>query len=268
MTDIQPQGAIIITGAAGGMGRPAAVRFAKRGQPLILCDISAERLDALAAELAPSGAPVSTLAGDLSAPDFPAKLLERVGDQDIAAVVHTAGLSPTMADGERVLEVNYFATERLVDALAPRMAKGACAVLISSSSGYMIPAPDMIAAVKAMVDGGGREAVAAYLQSPQAAYPISKLGVMKLVARESVRFGQRGARIVSIAPGFIDTAMSRAEAQASEMMRAMMQRVPLQRMGLGDEIASVADFLCSPAASYISGCDIKVDGGALGEMGL
>jgi NAD(P)-dependent dehydrogenase (short-subunit alcohol dehydrogenase family) len=263
-----PQGAIIITGAVGGMGKPAAVRFATRGQPLIMCDMSAERLDALASELKTRGAQVSTLAGDLAAPDFPERLLALVGDGEIAALIHTAGLSPTMADPERILEVNYFATERLLDAVAPRMAKGGCAVLISSSSGYMIPVAEMIAAVKAMVHGGGRDAVAPYLQSPQAAYPISKLGVMKLVAKESVRFGARGARIVSIAPGFIDTEMSRAEAQASEQMRAMMTRVPLQRMGSGDEIASVAEFLCSPAASYISGCDIKVDGGALGEMGL
>lgn len=261
-----PQGAIIITGAAGGMGKPAAIRFARRGQPLILCDISADRLDALAAEL--GGHQVHTLAGDLAAADFPHKLLALVGEQEIAAIVHTAGLSPTMADPERILEVNYFATERLLHAIAPRMAKGACAVMVSSSSGYMIPAGTMHDAVTAMVHGGGREAVAGYLTSPQAAYPISKLGIMKLVARESVRFGQRGARIVSIAPGFIDTEMSRAEAEASEMMRQMMTKVPLQRMGTGDEIASVAEFLCTPAASYISGCDIKVDGGALGEMGL
>jgi NAD(P)-dependent dehydrogenase (short-subunit alcohol dehydrogenase family) len=133
----------------------------------------------------------------------------------------------------------------------------------------MLPGGDIHDAVKAMVDGGGRDAVAAYyVETPHNAYPLSKLGIIKLVAKESVRFGQRGARIVSIAPGFIDTEMSRAEAEASELMRGMMKRVPLGRMGLGDEIASVAEFLCTPAASYISGCDIKVDGGALGEMGL
>lgn len=263
-----PQGAIIITGAAGGMGRPAAIRFARRSQPLILCDMSGERLAAIAALLVAEGAEVATLAGDISTPDFPTKLMALVGDQQIAAIVHTAGLSPTMADADRILEVNYFATERLLDAIAPRMAAGGCAVMISSSSGYMIPAGDMHAAVTAMVHGGGCGAVAQYLQSPQSAYPISKLGIMKLVAKQSPRFGQLGARIVSIAPGFIDTEMSQAEAQASEMMRQMMTKVPLQRMGTGDEIASVAEFLCSPAASYISGCDIKVDGGALGEMGL
>jgi len=262
-----PEGAIIITGAAGGMGRPAAIRFARRGQPLILCDVSAERLDALAEELRAGGAQVSTLAGDVAAPDFPAQVLELLGDQDIAAMIHTAGLSPTMADGERVFEVNYFATVRLVDAVAPRMASGGCAVLISSVSAYMIPQPEFAAAANAVVQGD-RDAVAPFLQSPQSAYPLSKLAIIRLVAHEAKRFGTRGARIVSIAPGYMDTGMGRQEADANAQMRGLIERVPLGRMGQGDEIAAMAEFLCTPGASYVSGCDIRVDGGAVGELGL
>ena len=262
------QGATIITGAAGGMGRPAAIRFARRGQPLILCDVSPERLEALAEELRASGSEVSTLAGDVAASDFPQQVLERLGDRSIGALIHTAGLSPTMADGERVFEVNYFATVRLIDALAPRMASGGCAVLISSVSAYMIPQPEFAAAANAVVQGAGREAVAHFLQTPRSAYPLSKLAVIRLVAHEAKRFGQRGARIVSIAPGYIDTPMGRQEAEENAQLRAMIERVPLGRMGQGDEIAAVAEFLCSPAASYVSGCDIRVDGGAVAELGL
>lgn len=263
-----PQGAIIITGAAGGMGKPAAIRMARRGQPMILSDVSAERLDALASELQAQGARVSTLPGDVADSRFPDELAALLQGEPVSALIHTAGLSPTMADANRILEINYFATERLVASLAPRMAADGCAVLISSVSGYMITQPEMVAAVRAMVHGGGREAVAGCAQSAQMAYPISKLGVIMLVAREAGRFGARGARIVSIAPGYIDTEMGRAEASASEQTRAMMQRVSLGRMGSGDEIAAVAEFLCTSAASYVTGCDIKVDGGALAELGL
>ena len=59
-----------------------------------------------------------------------------------------------------------------------------------------------------------------------------------------------------------------AEAKASEQMVRMMGMTPLGRQGTGDEIASVAEFLCSPGASYVSGCDIKVDGGILGRLAL
>jgi NAD(P)-dependent dehydrogenase (short-subunit alcohol dehydrogenase family) len=104
--------------------------------------------------------------------------------------------------------------------------------------------------------------------SPQSAYPLSKRAIIALVAREAMRLGKAGVRIVSIAPGFIDTGLGRAELQSSAQLPGMVARVPLGRMGRGDEIASVAHFLCSPAAAYISGCDIKVDGGALPALGL
>lgn len=262
------EGMVIITGAAGGMGRPTAHRFAAQGRSLLLCDVSAQRLDALAGELRATGVEVDTIVGDIAASDFPGRLITALKGRPIFALVHTAGLSPTMADADRILEVNFFATERLCAALLPHFSKGGCAVLISSSSGYMISDPATLAAVKELVAGKGREAVAAFVTNPGMGYTISKRAVIGLVGREAAAFGERGVRIASIAPGFIDTEMSRAEAQESEQMRAMIEMTPLGRLGHGDEIASVAEFLCSPAASYISGCDIKVDGGILGRLGM
>lgn len=266
MEDIE--GTVVITGAAGGMGRPAAHRFAAQGRSLLLCDVNAQRLDALAEELRTAGVEARTLAGDIAASDFPGSVIQALDGSPIFALVHTAGLSPTMADADRILEVNFFASERLAAALLPHFSKGGCAVLISSSSGYMLGDPAMLAAIKDLVNGKGRDAVAAFATDPGMAYAISKRAVMGLVSREAAAFGERGVRIASIAPGFIDTEMSRAEAQESEQMRAMIAMTPLGRMGQGDEIASVAEFLCSPAASYISGCDIKVDGGILGRLGM
>lgn len=259
---------VIVTGAAGGMGRPVAARFAAQDRPLLLCDVNAERLEDMAAELREGGARVSTLAGDIAAPEFPRQLLDSLGDAPLFALIHTAGLSPTMAEAQRILEVNYFATERLVAALLPRFEEGGCAVLISSMSAYLIPDPAMIAAVGDLVAGKGRDGVDRFATDPGMGYTLSKRGVIGLVGREAAAFGARGLRIVSIAPGFIDTEMSRAEAKASEQMVRMMGMTPLGRQGTGDEIASVAEFLCSPGASYVSGCDIKVDGGILGRLAL
>lgn len=262
------EGIVVITGAAGGMGRPSAQRFAAQGRSLLLCDVNAQRLEALAEELRATGVNVDTLVGDVAAPEFPGSVISALGGRPIFALVHTAGLSPTMADVDRILEVNFFASERLAAALLPHFSKGGCAVLISSSSGYMLGDPGMLAAIGELVGGKGRQAVAAYATDPGVAYAISKRAVIGLVGREAAAFGERGVRIASIAPGFIDTEMSRAEAQESEQMRAMIAMTPLGRMGQGDEIASVAEFLCSPGASYISGCDIKVDGGILGRLGM
>lgn len=259
---------VIITGAAGGMGIPTARRFAAQRRPLLLCDVSAGKLESLAADLRGEGASVTTLAGDISAPAFPQDLIAALGDAPLHALVHTAGLSPTMADPRRILEVNYFATERLVAALLPRFETGGCAVLISSMSGYLLRDPAMVAAVADMVAGKGSAAVEGFAVNPGMGYTLSKRAVIALVGREAAAFGARGLRICSIAPGFIDTPMSRAEQQQSEQMRQMITMVPLERLGVGDEIASVAEFLCSPAASYVSGCDIPVDGGILGRLGL
>lgn len=260
-------GTVVITGAAGGMGRPTAVRLAAPGRRLLLCDLHEAPLTALAAELRAAGAEVDILAGDVAAADFPAQVLAKLGDAPLGVLVHTAGLSPTMADGARILEVNLFATRRLVEALRPRFAAGGSAVLISSSSAYMMPPGALAAPLKEWLQTGSTQALLAATSAPQMAYPASKVGVIALVGHEATAFGALGARITSIAPGFIDTAMSRAEMQASELMVQMIAKTPLGRLGSGDEIASVAEFLCSPAASYVSGCDIKVDGGILGRLG-
>lgn len=259
-------GTVVITGAAGGMGRPAAQRFAAQGRPLLLCDINSERLETLAEELRAAAGSVDILAADIAAEDFPAQVLAALGDAALSALVHTAGLSPTMSDGRRIFAVNYHATERLVAALLPRFEAGGCAVLISSVSAYMLADPALLASVRDFVATGNEEGIARFFDDPGMGYAVSKRAVINFVEREAPAFGARGLRIASIAPGFIDTPMGRAEAEENAQLRGLIGMVPQQRMGHGDEIAAVAEFLCSPAASYISGTDIRVDGGIIGLL--
>lgn len=259
-------GTVVITGAAGGMGRPAAHRFAGQGRPLLLCDLDAARLEALAEELRPAAGTVTVLAADIAAPDFPEQVISALDGARIGALIHTAGLSPTMSDGARIFAVNYDATERLVAGLLPHFAEGGCAVLISSVSAYMLGDPALLAAIRDFVTTGTHDGIAGYMDHPGMAYAISKRAVIGIVERDAPAFGAKGLRIASIAPGFIDTPMGRAEAEANEQLRGLIGMVPQARMGHGDEIASVAEFLCSPAASYVSGVDIRVDGGIIGLL--
>lgn len=260
-------GVAIVTGAAGGMGSATARLLAGEGWPLIVCDIDQGRLDDLAAPLRAVGGSVETLAGDFADRGFPGGLLQVLGDRPIGAVVHTAGLSPTMADAARILSVNYDATVRLVDAILPRMAEGACAVLIASSSGYDAQALGFDDAVKALGTGDDSSALVEKANGNSGfAYMLSKRGVQMLVERMAPAFGARGARIMSISPGLIDTPMGRTEQEAHPVMAEMLHKTPLGRYGDGREIASVAGFLCSPAASFVTGSDIKVDGGVLAVL--
>lgn len=266
--DKRAAGVAVVTGAAGGMGSASARKLAAQGWPLLLVDLDAGRIEGVAAPLRAQGATVEVLAGDISDAGFPAKLLAALGDRPIGALVHTAGLSPTMGTGERILEVNLGATARLVDAVRPRMSQGGCAVLISSMSAYMGVPPEADAEIRKPLPDEGVAALRKFAETPQQAYPLSKKAVIRLVEREAAAFGQRGARIVSIAPGLIDTAMGRAEQAASPQVNMMLERTPAGRFGRPEEIASVAAFLCSPEASYVTGCDIKVDGGTVGALGF
>jgi NAD(P)-dependent dehydrogenase (short-subunit alcohol dehydrogenase family) len=260
------EGIAIVTGAAGGIGSACVTSLAEAGWPLILCDISLARLEERAAPLRAAGQQIELLAGDMSDPVILRQLQDLIGARQVGAVVHTAGLTPTMADAARILQVNYSVSAQLAALLRPRMAAGGCAVFIASSSAYLVNVPEADAAIEALTSDDA-STLLPFATSPEMAYPISKRAVIRLVAREAEAFGARHARIVSISPGLIDTAAARHEAAASPMMEVMRQKTPLRRFGQPEEIASVAAFLCSPAASFISGRDIPVDGGMLVGLG-
>ncbi len=96
---------------------------------------------------------------------------------------------------------------------------------------------------------------------PGSSYGISKQGVIQLCQRVTPPWAKRGARINSISPGLIDTAMGKLEFAHQEMMAVMLQKTPVGRWGTAEEIAEVAAFLCSEKASFVTGIDILVDGG-------
>ena len=251
----------VVTGAGSGMGQASADLLSEAGWPLLLCDIDPAKLEATAKRLGARGK-VETLAGDIAAADYPARLTQAVGGRQIGAIVHCAGLSPTMASAARVLEVNLAGTMRLVEAIRPLMADGGAAVLFASSAAHQIGS--QLDAVIGKVTTP--EAVASLEQvSPNSgiAYSVSKRGVYLLTRREAAAFGKRGARINSISPGIIDTPMGRAEMEAHEIMREMIDRSALPRAAEAREVASVALFLCSDAASFVTGIDILVDGGTM-----
>jgi NAD(P)-dependent dehydrogenase (short-subunit alcohol dehydrogenase family) len=261
-------GLAIVTGAAGGIGSATAAQLAAQGWSLILCDLDSARIEAVASPLRAAGQQMDMLAADLADPAFPSALIAMVANRPIGALIHTAGLSPTMGDAARIFAVNYDATVRLIDTVRPRMVEGGCAVLIASSSGYLMKSPQIDAALDALKQGQDSSSLLKLVPDSGRAYSLSKRAVIRLVAREAAAFGAQKSRIVSISPGLIDTKMGRAEQTASPQMAVMLAKTPLGRYGLAEEIASVAVFLCSSGASFVSGCDIKVDGGMLAALGF
>ncbi|MDE2410200.1 MAG: SDR family oxidoreductase [Sphingomonadales bacterium] len=262
-----PQGIAVVTGAAGGMGSACARQLADAGwDNLLLCDVSSERLEAVAGPLRAAGHAVDRLAGDVADPAFPARVMTMLAGAPIAALVHTAGISPAQGDARRIIDVNLDATARLVDAARDHMAPGSAAILFASNSSYFPMPPEAAAAFTAPLPPAGAVSLVHFAPQPELAYPLSKLGVRALVKREAKAFGARGVRIASISPGAIDTPMT--QGASFQMAQRMVDASASGRMGRPDELAAVAVFMCSPAAGFVTAVDWLVDGGHTAGMGL
>jgi len=266
MTDEYVRPLAIVTGAASGMGRAAALKFADR-YDLILCDLHEAGLGAIA-----DGAEIC--GGDLAAPETIERLMTAIGDRRVSAFVHAAGVSPSMAPPADIVRINLIASMALCDAIGPRMAVGGAAVLLASMGAYMLPDASLLPLIEAVLDASPEEradagdALATATAEGNTAYGATKRGIVMLVRKRAVEWGRRGARIASVSPGMIETPMGRKELGAAPDLQQYVDSSAIGRFGHAEEIASVIDFFCSNSASFITGIDLIVDGGVLASLGL
>jgi NAD(P)-dependent dehydrogenase (short-subunit alcohol dehydrogenase family) len=262
-------GAVVVTGAARGMGAAAARRLYTPSTPMLLVDIDEAGIRVMADEL---GDNADVVVCDVSDPDAVAALAERVRDLGgLRSLAHAAGISPTMADWRRVIEVDLVGTALVVRALEPLTSPGSAAVCWASIAGHGVaPDTELDAALDDPLVPGFLDRVAAIagdrLAGAGQAYGYAKRGVMRLVAREAVAWGMRGARLCSISPGIIDTPQGRQEFEHQPAMATMIELTPIKRWGQPDEVCNVVAFLLSDDASYMTGCDVVIDGGISSRM--
>jgi NAD(P)-dependent dehydrogenase (short-subunit alcohol dehydrogenase family) len=258
---------VVITGGSGGMGQACARRLGKN-HALLLVDINAAAVEATASALRAEGYRVTPCCADLAKPEVIEQLVAKTQSLGpLRALVHTAGLSPTMADARRIMDVNWVATYRLAEAFLPIAQPGSCAVLIASISAYLAPAR---AELDALLDDPLApdfwSKIESFAGTPEASYSFSKRAVLRYCERVVAQWGARGARIASISPGVIATPMGKKELEDKPMMAAMVAMTPMQRQGSADDIAAGVEFLCSDAASFITGTDLRIDGGVIPVM--
>jgi len=229
---------VLVTGGTSGIG--AAVCQAFRRSDAQVIATAADRGELDAARQDPRFEGVEIRAMDVTHPESVDAVLGALPDLD--ALVCCAGI--TLKEREftedgfaRVIDVNLHGSFRVATAAMDGLSRRrGCVVFVGSVLGFV---------------GSGR----------MPAYTASKGAVRSLTQALACRYSATGVRVNAIAPGWTETPLSAAGRQSAEFSQAIVQRTPMARWGLPEEIAAPVLFLCSDAARFINGAYIPVDGG-------
>ncbi|MFN3227382.1 MAG: SDR family NAD(P)-dependent oxidoreductase [Hyphomicrobiales bacterium] len=244
----------IVTGGAQGIGLAIAERFVEEGMKVIIADIDDSAGHDAADRLSKIGEALYVhcdVADRLDVRNLLAKSLEAYGEIDVlvanAGIVHTADfLDVEEADFDRVIGVNLKGVFLTCQAVAKHMVER---VEAGEKPGTIIT----------------MSSVNAELAIPnQVPYVASKGGVRQLTKVMALSLAKHGIRVNAIGPGTIMTEMVEKVLADDDIRNRMMTRTPLGRIGEASEIASIAAFLASDQASYVTGQTLYVDGGRLG----
>jgi NAD(P)-dependent dehydrogenase (short-subunit alcohol dehydrogenase family) len=259
---------VIVIVGTGGMGAAIAHRLGS-GRTIVLSDVSSHSLDAATQALSSNGHDVHARTVDVTSPRSVTDLAEYAATfGPITNLVHTAGVSPEQADVDTILRVDLLGVALVLEHFGEVIEAGGAGLVISSMAGHFHPAMDP-GVEHELANAPSRDLLAisacapALFGKPQEAYGFAKRANHLRVAAAASAWGQRGARINSISPGVISTAMGNQELSGSSgaVIKAMIGGSAARRIGTPDDIAAAVEFLLSPAASFITGTDLVVDGG-------
>jgi NAD(P)-dependent dehydrogenase (short-subunit alcohol dehydrogenase family) len=238
----------IVTGAGRGIGRGIAVTLAEAGADVVVSSRTSSELEAAAADVKRSSRRAVAVPADLTRPEEVRRVLERcqseLGRVDI--LVNSVGSFQTWSapdaisdmEWDRVLETNLrslFLCCREVGQVMAEQGWGAIANIGSIAGPVGLPR--------------------------MAAYGAAKSGIAGLTRALAIDWASHGVRVNALAPGYIETEANVSLRQDAMLVREVCERTPLGRFGTVEEVADAALFLVSPAASYITGQVVFVDGG-------
>lgn len=235
----------IVTGAARGIGRAIAVKFAAEGADIALCDLKQEWLQETAAAVKACGRRAECFAVDVASSagidQALAAIVSAFGKVDI--LVNNAGITKdtylvrmTEEDWDAVISVNLKGTFLFTKAIAKPMMKQRSGVIVN------------IASIIGLIGNAG-----------QCNYAASKAGVIALTKSVAKELASRNIRANAVAPGFIETKMT--EVLAEDIRKKMLDAIPAGRFGMPDDVANAALFLASASSSYMTGQVLNCSGG-------
>lgn len=260
---------VLLWTGAGQIGMAIARRVGF-GKTIVVGDRSLENARRAAGTMEAAGFDVIPMEMDLSSRTSIRELIQE-GQRhgEITMLVNAAGVSPSQAPIETILQVDLYGTAVLLEEVGRVIAPSGAGVTISSQSGHRMPAltPEEDALLTCTPP---EELLQLDLLRPDRvrdtlhAYQLAKRCNEKRVMFEAVRWGERGARINSISPGIVVTplAVDEFNGPRGDFYRNMFAKCPAGRPGTADEIANVAQLLMGPQGAFITGADFLVDGGA------
>ena len=259
---------VVITGAAGGIGRSCA--YAMRDYKLVVTDYSQEIVDKLVMELRGEGIDAMGFAADITDREAIEELKNLALRQgNFKAVIHTAGVSGATKNLEKIFDINLRATDIVIDTFHDISRKDSVIVLIASMMGHAVPAnPAYDEALRNPNKKNAFSVVEPFVENnSDTMYNFTKRGVLLLCEDNVMRFGSMGARIVTISPGVVFSPMvKQAWSDHPETMEAQRRMTPAGRYGVPEDIAEIAKFLICDCAEFITGTDIMVDGGLFSQI--
>ncbi|BEL07373.1 SDR family oxidoreductase [Actinoplanes sichuanensis] len=256
---------VVVTGA-GGMGTAVARRIGS-GRTLLLADAFVENLDRAVEALRAEGHDAHGHITDIADQGSVAKLAETAaGSGRVAAVVHTAGVSAATSTVRTIMEVDLAGTAYLIDAFEAVATSGTAVVCVASMAGHyaqLSPADEQALATEPADRLLESDVVTGFDGDPVGAYILAKRANQVRVQAAALAYNRRGARINSLSPGVIATAMAKAEQESAsgDHMMAMLQSCGIGRAGTPAEIAEAVAFLTGPGSLYVTGTDLLIDGG-------
>ena len=259
---------MILTGA-GQIGMAIARRMGY-GKKIVIGDKKPENAQTIAKIMNDAGFDVEAVEMDLSSRESVKNLIAKAQEYgDISMLVNAAGVSPSQAPIEAILKVDLYGTAVLLEEVGRVIKEGGVGVTISSQSGHRMPAltpeeDEQLACTPT------EELLNLDILQPENikdtlhAYQMAKRCNEKRVMAESVKWGEKGARINSISPGIIVTplAIDEFNGPRGDFYKNMFAKCPAGRPGTADEVANVTELLMSDKGAFITGSDFLIDGGA------
>jgi len=248
--DIFHDQVVLVTGAGRGIGRAIAQEFATHGAIVAANDLTPVNLDQTINQIEARGgrarAYLTDIAKRLPAQNLIGQVVEDWGRIDI--LINNAGVEPHAS----LLELDEWDWQRTLD--------------VNLSAPFFL----MQAAGRVMRDQGGGVVVniasiagRAHGLKDRSAYVASKMGLIGLTREAARELAAYHIRVNAVCPGVIETEMTAHLRQDPAMMQKWLEDIPQGRLGLPEDVTSVVLFLCSPAATYLTGQAINVDGGKL-----